>query len=61
MGYCVVKEKNLSGLIKKVNSLSCDGYRPVGGIAVIQESEVYQVYMYYQAMFKKDDVCAEEF
>ena len=59
MEYTVVDYKNIGELIKRVNVLIMEGWKPQGGIAIQQYLENisgnYQVYRYghYQAMIRE--------
>lgn len=55
--YRVVEVMYLEGLIKSVNQLVSDGWRPIGGMAV---SVSPKGEIYYQAMIKDKETHAKQ-
>jgi len=53
MHYWIVSEGNLISLEKSVNQCLKEGYRPIGGIAVVAKSGGF--FSYYQAMFREEE------
>ncbi len=53
MEYTVVREHNLEVLIRKVSDLVKQGWKPLGGIAVVAIAPIAGIFLYYQAMIKE--------
>ncbi len=54
MSYLILDASSFSELQDLVNEWLGEGYRPLGGIAVILDESKADTYIYYQAMFREN-------
>lgn len=50
MNYNIVSEVSIDELIREVNEFIRQGYKPIGGISIMQKGDNYKVF--YQTVIK---------
>lgn len=52
MKYCVIEATSVADLATQVNDMIFDGWRPAGGVNIINSNANPQLWWFYQAMVK---------